>query len=178
MLRTVVLLTFGLAAFLLSQSPAAMEASFRNPPMAARPSFYFLLLNGYLNRQYLGTELGQYRNAGFGSLTLFDMGARGEKAAQPPAGPPFLSPQSAADVAHVIRTAGDLGMDVDFSVSNSWDMGADWVKPQEASMTLLSSHVDIAGGRTVDMELPLPKLPGETPKSADGRPLFHKEIAT
>lgn len=170
-----------LILFLLSalfQSQPALEESFRNPPISARPSFYFLLLNGYLNREHLPSELKQYRDAGFGSLTLFDMGARGEKSAQPPAGPEFLSAQSAADIAHVIRTAGSLGMDVDLSVSSSWDMGASWVKPEEASMTLLSAHADVEGPRTVDMQLPLPTLPAETPRTGDGQPRFSKEIAT
>ncbi|MBS1825897.1 MAG: hypothetical protein JST93_11295 [Acidobacteria bacterium] len=164
--------------FAAVQTQPSLEQGFRNPPLSARPSFYFLLLNGYLNREYLPVELKQYRDAGFGSLTLFDMGARGDKAAQPPAGPEFLSAQSAADIAHVIRTAGGLGMDVDLSVSSSWDMGASWVKPEEASMTLLSAHVDVEGSRTVDMPLPLPALPAETPRLADGQPQFRKEIAT
>ncbi|MFN7934655.1 MAG: glycosyl hydrolase [Bryobacteraceae bacterium] len=162
----------------LFPSQPSLEESFRNPPLSARPSFYFLLLNGYLNREYLPTELAQYRDAGFGSLTLFDMGARGEKAAQPPAGPEFLSAKSADDIAHVIRTAGKLGMDVDLSVSSSWDMGASWVKPEEASMTLLSSHLDIEGPGSFDVPLPLPALPAETPKGPGGEPLFRKEIAT
>jgi len=175
------LVLFGCAAagtVLHTQSRDSLEESFRNPPMAARPSFYFLLLNGYLNRGHLPGELAQYRDAGFGSLTLFDMGARGDKSAQPPGGPPFLSPQSATDIAHVIRSAGDLGMEVDLSVSNSWDMGADWVKPEEASMTLLSSHVDIEGPQAIDTQLPLPALPAETPKTPDGGPQFRREIAT
>ncbi len=172
----VALLPLGL--YLSGQGSDPLEQGFREPPIGARPSFYFLLLNGYLNRGYLEQELREYRDAGFGGLCLFDMGARGDKSAQPPAGPPFLGKESAEDIAHVIRTAGKLGMDVDLSVSSSWDMGASWVKPEEASMTLLTSHIDIDGAQQIDQQLPLPALPAETPKSPDGQPLFRKEIAT
>lgn len=166
-----------IALLLHGQNNDPLEQGFRQPPVEARPSFYFLLLNGYLNRGYLEQELRQYRDAGFGSLCLFDMGARGEKSAQPPAGPAFLGPESAADIAHVIRTADKLGMTVDLSVSSSWDMGGSWVEPRDASMTLLNAHVDIQGPREIDMALPLPALPAETPKTADGKPQFSKDIA-
>jgi hypothetical protein len=165
------------AVFLSGQGGDPLEQGFRQPPMEDRPSFYFLLLNGYLNRGYLEQELRQYKDAGFGGLCLFDMGARGDKSAQPPAGPPFLGKQSAEDIAYVIRTAGRLGMDVDLSVSSSWDMGASWVQPDEASMTLLNSHVDVQGPREIDMALPLPPLPAETPKNSNGEPQFRREIA-
>ncbi|MBV6431781.1 MAG: hypothetical protein IANPNBLG_01914 [Bryobacteraceae bacterium] len=166
-----------IAMFLAGQGGDPLEQGFREPPMVDRPSFYFLLLNGYLNRGYLEHELKQYKDAGFGGLCLFDMGARGDKSAQPPAGPPFLGKESAEDIAFVIRTAGRLGMDVDLSVSSSWDMGAGWVRPEEASMTLLSSYIDVRGPREIDMALPLPPLPAETPRNSRGEALFRKEIA-
>src|SRR5579884_1954543 len=82
-----------------------LEDGFRNPPMTARPSIYFLLLNGYLNRDYVDQELEAYKKAGVGGLCLFDMGARGAPGTVPPAGPAFLSPESVADIAYILRTA-------------------------------------------------------------------------
>lgn len=35
----------------------ALERGFRNPPDEARPSAYYLMLNGYLNRDHVGREL-------------------------------------------------------------------------------------------------------------------------
>src|SRR5579883_1842931 len=82
----------------------SLEDGFRNPPMSARPSIYFLLLNGYVNREYVDRELEAYRKAGVGGLCLFDMGARGPAGTVPPAGPAFLSPESVGDLAHIIKT--------------------------------------------------------------------------
>ena len=71
-----------IAFFLKGQDACPLEKGFREPPMDSRPSFYFLLFNGYLNREYLPPELQYYKDTGFGGLCLFDMGARGDKSAQ------------------------------------------------------------------------------------------------
>jgi hypothetical protein len=162
----------------LSQPAPSLEAAFRNPPREARPWTYYLLLNGYVNRAHVETELRDYWEKGFGGLCIFDMGARGDKSGLPPAGPPFLSRESAEDIAHVIRTAGSLGMETDLSVASSWDLGGDWVKPEDASMTLLSAEMDVRGPARIAQPLPMPALPPETPRSADGKPLFLRNVAT
>ena len=173
-----------LVALLLTLSPAqsqtalSLEDGFRTPPKEARPWVYYLLMNGYVNRQYVETELRDYVEKGIGGLCIFDMGARGDKAGFPPAGPAFLSPQSAEDLAHVIHTAGSLGLEADLSVTSSWDMGADWVKPEDASMTLVETELDVRGPGHIREEIPLPALPPETPRGADGRPLFARNVAT
>ncbi len=154
-----------------------LEDGFRNPPMTARPSIYFLLLNGYLNRDYVDQELEAYKKAGVGGLCLFDMGARGAPGTVPPAGPAFLSPESVADIAYILRTAKRLGMDVSFSVTSSWDMGGSWVKPEDGSMTLINSETQIAGPREFDGVLPFPAAPKDTPKDANGQPSFFRDVA-
>lgn len=154
-----------------------LEAGFRDPPPEARPWTYFLLLDGYLNRDWLVKELAEYRRAGITGLTLFDMGARGSPATRPPAGPEFLSPASVADIAHIVRVAGQLGMKVQLSVSSSWDMGASWVTPEEASKTLVQAHLELEGPREFDGELPMPEIPAEAPRDAQGRPLVYRDVA-
>ncbi len=174
----VALLAAAWAAALLG--PAALdplEAGFRDPPPEARPSVYFLLLDGYLNRDWLTKELAEYRRSGVTGLCLFDMGARGSAAARPPGGPAFLSPASAADLAHVIQAAGGLGMTVELSVSSSWDMGASWVKPEQGSKTLVHTVLELEGPRDFDGELPLPPIPPQAPRDAQGRPLFYRDVA-
>lgn len=169
-----------LAAVMLAgfqQRQSALEEGFRNPPPEARPHVYFMLLNGYVDRAHIEKELAEYARAGIGGICVFDVGARGDSKAQPPAGPPFLGPESVADLGHIIRAAGRLGMEVDLSVASSWDMGGSWVKPEDASMTLAQSSLELEGGRAVDETLPFPAVPAETPKGADGKPLFARDAA-
>lgn len=168
---------FLLAALAGASRADQLEDGFRNPPMSARPSIYFLLLNGYLNRQYVNQELEAYKRAGVGGLCLFDMGARGAPEAVPPAGPAFLSPGSIANIAHILRIAEKLRMEVSFSVTSSWDMGGSWIKPEDGSMTLINSEMQISGPREFDGVLPFPPVPKDTPKDANGQPLFFRDIA-
>ncbi len=145
--------------------------------MTARPSVYYLLLNGYIDVDHAERELEQYRDAGIGGLCIFDMGARGDPAARPPAGPAFLSPASVKSLGRIIRKAAELGMEVDLSVASSWDMGGAWVELEDASMTLLHSEIEVTGPAALDLEIPFPSLPAETPRDATGRPRFYREVA-
>ncbi len=179
----------GAAALLLARSlanapapppqadPVSLEQGFREPPMSARPYIYYMVLNGYVERAHVEKELAGYAEAGIGGICVFDIGARGDPAGAPPAGPAFLSPESAADLAHIIRTAGRHGMEVDLSVASSWDMGGEWVEPADASMTLVQSALAIEGGRDVDVLLPFPAVPPDTPRLSNGQPAFAKDIA-
>jgi hypothetical protein len=71
---------------------ADLESGWRNPPPEARPHAYWLWLNGYVDPEAARAELEAMKEAGFSGVLLFDMGARGPKEAQPPAGPAFLGP--------------------------------------------------------------------------------------
>nr|MCU0246664.1 hypothetical protein [Bryobacter sp.] len=180
MLRPIVLLACvlaGLASLALQTRPDALAEGFRNPPAAARPHLYFMLLNGHVDRAHLEKEIAAYAEAGIGGLCVFDIGARGDAKALPPAGPAFLSPASLGDLAFLIRTAGRHGLEVDLSVSSSWDMGGSWVRPEDASMTLLQSSIEIEGGKAVDVMLPDPILPPESPRTPGGTPAFSREVA-
>jgi hypothetical protein len=155
----------------------ALEEGFRNPPATARPAVYYLLLNGYVNLDQVDRELEEFHKAGIRGLCIFDMGARGPAGTVPPAGPAFLSPESVKALAHILRTAKRLKMEVDLSVSSSWDMGGSWVEPRDASMALFQSELEVDGPRDFDGVLPFPELPEDTPKRGDGFPLYHHEVA-
>jgi hypothetical protein len=158
-------------------SGADLAANFRNPPPKARPSIYWLWLNGYVNRAHVERELKSYHDAGIRGVCIFDMGARGDEQASPPAGPAFMSGQSVGDIAHSLSVAGRLGMDVQLSVASSWDMGGSWVEPRHASMGLFSSQVTVEGPAEFDDILPLPPAPPSAPRDAEGKPVYRKRVA-
>jgi hypothetical protein len=157
------------AGLLAAWQSDPLEQGFLHPPAAAKPHMYYMLLNGYVDRAHMENEVAEYAKAGIGGLCLFDVGARGDAAAMPPAGPTFLGPASVADLAHIIRTAGRHGLEVDLSVTSSWDMGANWVKPEDAGMTLVQSSLELQGGKTIDITLPAPPMPPEFPPNGFAR---------
>jgi len=179
LLATLTVLVLAAPATGAEQSPSddPLVAGFRNPPNEARPSAYWLWLNGYVNREHVERELQELHDAGIRGVCIFDMGARGDKTVAPPAGPPFMSDRSVEDIAHAVQFAGRLGMDVELSVASSWDMGGSWVEPRHGSMGLFHTEVTVEGPRSFDEVLPFPPLPAKAPKGPDGKPAFYKDVA-
>ncbi len=158
-------------------SKTSLLAGFQAPPKSAKPSVYYIFLNGYVNREYVKHELRQLHKIGIGGLCVFDMGARGLKEALPPTGPAFMSNEWIESFAHIIQEADKLDLDVQLAVSSSWDMGASWVKPRDASMALYHSSVILEGPTEYKKLLPFPTIPDKSPRDKEGKPLFHQDVA-
>ncbi|MBI4909490.1 MAG: hypothetical protein HY820_38080 [Acidobacteria bacterium] len=154
-----------------------LERGWRNPPNEARPHAYWLWLNGHVNPATAREELQAMKDAGFGGVLLFDMGARGEKPVTPPAGPAFLSPQWMKQFKESVTQAKQLGLQVDFSVVSSWDLGGHWIEPKHGSMGLYPVETTVDGGSAVDMILPFPPKPPSAPQGPDGKPAYWKDAA-
>ena len=154
-----------------------LVTGFLSPPKAARPSAYWLWLNGYVNRNYLETELKQFSEKGIGGLCIFDMGARGDTKAAPPAGPPYMSDEFISNIAYTLKHAARFNLDVQLAACSSWDLGGSWVQPRHASMGLYHTKIRLKGPADYDKVLPLPKLPPKSPKNPDGKPAFLKNVA-
>jgi hypothetical protein len=157
--------------------PDDLERGFRSPPAEARPHAYWLWLNGYVDRATAKEELLALKRAGFGGVLLFDMGARGEESARPPAGPAFLSPPWMEQFRESVSQAKELGLQVDFSVVSSWDLGGHWIEPRHASMGLYSTETSFDGGGRVEVELAFPPAPPGAPRASDGGPAFWADVA-
>ena len=109
-------------------------AGFLRPPKAARPSMYWLWLNGYVNRSYLERELKQFSEKGIGGLCIFDMGARGDKKAAPPPGPAFMSDEFLENVAYALKLAGKFDFDVQLAACSSFRFQNFLLRPQGPRM--------------------------------------------
>ncbi|HEU0138515.1 MAG TPA: glycosyl hydrolase [Bryobacteraceae bacterium] len=167
----------GLLMYSTRDATPDLESGWRNPPPEARPHAYWLWLNGYVDREAARAELQAMKDAGFGGVLLFDMGARGEKGSVPPAGPAFLSPDWLKQFKESVSEAKRLGLQVDFSVVSSWDLGGYWIEPRHASMGLYASEIAVEGGREIDVELPFPPIPPAAPTGADGKPAVWRNAA-
>ena len=154
-----------------------LETGFAEPPKSARPSTYYLLLNGHTDLARIDLELEALHAVGVRGLCVFDMGARGPEGGLPPAGPPFLSDDWLDSFAHLVAKAGDLDMDVQLAVSSSWDMGGPWVTPGHSSKALYHASLQVEGPARFDGELPFPELPRTAPRDDTGNPLYYSEAA-
>jgi hypothetical protein len=166
------------ALSVLAQQPNPLRTGWQNPPPDARPHAYWLFLNGHIDLDAAKQELRAMKAAGFGGVLIFDMGARGDQAHQPPAGPAFLSDPWLASFATLVKEAKSLGLQVDFSVVSSWDLGGSWITPDLGSMTLHQVEATTPGGQLIDRPLPFPTFPASVPIDAQGMPRFWKNVAT
>lgn len=170
---TLALIASGVAA---QKPPDDLLDQWKNPPAGARPHTYWLWLNGYVDPATARAELQAMKDAGLGGVLLFDMGARGGKDAQPPAGPAFLSPAWLSQLKESVGDARRLGLQVDLSVVSSWDLGGHWIEPRHASMGLYPVETEIDGGRKVDFQLPFPTPEASAPL-VNGKPAFWRDAA-
>ncbi len=162
---------------LVAQHQPALEAGFQQPPREAKPSAYWLWLNGYANRDYFDTELRAFAEQGVGGLCIFDMGARGNAEFFPPDGPAFLSDESVESIVRATESARRYGLDVQLAACSSWDLGGSWVRPEHASMALYRTDMRVVGPRSLDVSFPFPKLAAKVPRGDDGTPAFYRDIA-
>jgi len=149
---------------------------FRAPPLSARPAVYWAWVNGLTDRAQLTHELEELQAKGIGGVYIFDVGAQDPQKIVP-AGPAFMGPESLAAIGHAVREATRLGLEVGLVTSSSWNCGGPWIPPKYASMGLYYSRIAVKGPTRLSDLLPMPTLPKNAPRDAQGRPVFVRDVA-
>jgi len=161
-------------------SPASAEsgllAGFRHPPSSARPSVYWVWVNGLTDKGRMTWELEQMQAQGIGGVYIFDVGAQDPQKIVP-AGPAFMGPESLDAIGNAVREATHLGLEVGLVTSSSWNCGGPWVPPKYASMGLYHCRLDVTGPPRLADPLPMPALPNRAPRGPDGKPAYAKDVA-
>lgn len=152
-----------------------LAAGFADPPREARPSTYWVWLNGYTNAAQLTRELEALSQARFSAVYILEIGA--VRSSEVPAGPAYFGPESLETIARVVREAGRLGLEVGITNASSWNSGGAWVEPRHASKGLYCSRTRVVGPARFSEMLPFPSLPAGVPKNPDGAPAFFSDIA-
>jgi hypothetical protein len=173
--RSLLLAGGSLAVAPFSRLRAAGESAFRNPPWEARPSTYWVWLNGFSDPKRITYELEELKKAGVNAAYILEIGARAGDAV--PAGPAYFSPESLKAIGHAVREATRLGIDVGITNASSWNAGGAWVTPEHASKGLYWSRLNLRGPQKFSGRLPFPNLPAAAPRKPDGTPVLSNEVA-
>jgi hypothetical protein len=160
-----------------SNTTQNLYSGFVNPPNEAKPAAYFIMLNGYLNKEFVGKELEEYAAKGIGGLLVFDMGIIGIEKHFPPPGPKFMSDEWLDNFSYIVKKADELGMSVELAAVSSWDMGGSWTPPEEAVMALYQNNFTVTGPQKISRKLEYPELPETAILDENGIPLISKEVA-
>ncbi|MEN8193481.1 MAG: glycosyl hydrolase [Bacteroidota bacterium] len=171
------------------KSLSKLEKGFFDPPNSAKPKGYWCLVNGNFDLEQMTKELKEFKEKGIGTLDIWDVAGWVDPEGVIPAGPPFMGDESVQAIAHAIREAGKLGIDIGLTISSSWNAGGSWVKPEDGVMGLFDTSFVVKGPTTINKNIPFPEIPSEyrvdewdvikmsIQKREDGLPTFYKDVA-
>ncbi len=137
------------------------EQSFREPPLASRPSALWTWLNGHVDHQQITRELEEMKAKGMRGAIIWDLGALSDPDKIIPAGPEFLGPESLKSIHHALDEAARLGLEMGIIAASSWNSGGTWITPENASKALLWSETKVKGPSCFSAVLPLPEKAGD-----------------
>ncbi|MEI7899488.1 MAG: glycosyl hydrolase, partial [bacterium] len=152
-------------------------AAFADPPIHARPGAFWAWLNGSITQEQVTRDLEAMKRGGMRGGEIWDVAAYADPDGRVPAGPAFLGPESTRLIAHAIREADRLGLELGMIASSGWNAGGSWIPPEHAGKGLYQSTTTVAGATNYHAALPMPELPKGCPRDAQGRPLYLREVA-
>ena len=132
---------------------ADLEGDFHRPPPAARPWVYWYFMDGNLSREGMTADLAAMKQAGIGGAIFLEVNLG------IPRGPvDFMSPQWQELVAHAMREADRLGIQIALGAGPGWcGTGGPWITPELAMQDLVASTTNVAGPEVFSAELPQPQ---------------------
>jgi hypothetical protein len=130
-----------------------LQQSFMNPPDTAKPGVYWYFMDGNLSRQEMTKDLESMKEAGISNLIFLEVGIG------VPRGPvDFMSEAWQEMFVHAVREAERLQIKILLGAGPGWcGSGGPWVTAEESMKHLVFSETEIAGGKKVNIELPIPE---------------------
>lgn len=104
-------------------------AAFADPPLQTRPGCFWAWLNGSIAAEQVTRDLEAMKQGGMRGGEIWDVAAYADPDQRVPAGPPFLGPESTRLIAHAIREADRLGLELGLVASSGWNAGGSWIPP-------------------------------------------------
>lgn len=131
-LQRAVLTALLLAAVLCVQSQSLSKSDFLSPPRSARPSTYWMWMNGNISKEGLTQDLEQMHRANYGAAMMFNAGVG------IPRGPiDYASPAWNELTLHAVKEAERLGMELYLQNSPGYSgTGGPWMRPEESMQQL------------------------------------------
>jgi hypothetical protein len=150
---------------------------FVEPPINARPGGFWDWLNGSISKEQITRDLEAMKAGGMRGCEIWDVAAAADSDGRVPAGPAFLGPESTQLIAHAIREADRLSLEIGIVASSGWNAGGSWVTPEHAGKGLYQTTATVTGPKEFQGDLALPALPDHCPRDAQGKPTYLREVA-
>jgi hypothetical protein len=159
-----------------TESVQNLSDEFVNPPLSYRPGAFWCWLNGNMSAISITRDLEAMKSKGINRAEIWDVAAI-HNPSFIPAGGTFLGDESVNLIKHAISEGKRLRMSIGIVASSGWNAGGSWVTPDWASKNLYFSKVEVAGPRTIVIDLPFPKFPEGCPMKDRETPVFYKDVS-
>jgi hypothetical protein len=135
-----------------------LGAGFTDPPAWARPRVFWWWLQTTLRKPDLTRDLEEMKRQGIGGALLWDGGSGpsvyGMQMADLAPGPLVMSPEWREMVAHAVREAGRLGIEISLNMGTGPNCGGPWIPLEFSAKTLAWSEITVTGPRRFADTLP------------------------
>ena len=138
---------------------ADLRSHFKNPPNESKVRAYWWWLNGMATKKSITRDLGEMHDKGYGGALIFDASSSGYwlvKKTQ--AGPVFGSDAWRDLLAHCVREADRLDMELSLNICSGWNLGGPSVQPEQAMKKIVFSDTLITGPVYFEGKLPQPEF--------------------
>jgi hypothetical protein len=135
----------------------ADRTKFLSPPMVYHPETWFHFIGGNVSKEGITADLEAIAAAGLSGIQLFhgQFGGLWTGVENPIT---CLSPSWEDAVRHTAEECRRLGLRFTMQNCPGWAMaGGPWIEPSKAMRKLVYTRIDVEGGKTTDLALPMPK---------------------
>lgn len=130
-----------------------LKAGFLNPPDSAKPGVYWYFMDGNMSARSITSDLESMKKAGISNLIFLEVNV-----GIPRGSVDFLSEEWQSMFAHAVKEVKRLGIEITLGIGPGWTgSGGPWVPVSQSMQHLVSSTVNITGGTTQQIKLPVPQ---------------------
>jgi hypothetical protein len=130
----------------------ALEAQFRDPPLASRPSSFWPWIGGHITKEGIQADLAAMKASGMRGGILFDLSLY-----IPEGGAAYGSQEWQDLVDYAISTGHGMGLEIGFQNCPGWaTSGGPWVKPEDSMKRMVYSETKVSapGGSPIRLAMP------------------------
>ena len=132
-----------------------LKKGFATPPGESGLRCYWWWLNSMVTKESITRDLQEMKAKGYGGASLVDAGSSNYQVAiKTAAGPVFMSPEWMELYKHAVKEADRIGIELSVNMGSGWNPGAPSITPEFAMKKIVTSEVDVKGGKHISMELP------------------------
>jgi len=149
------LLRLACLLILVGTMPAgALEpGSFKTPPTAAKPTIWWFWGESVTTEHGITQDLEALKRVGFGGVVLYEQVFK-----DAPDAYKSLSPEFMARVRFAAAECARLDMTLELNVGPGYVAGGPWITPELGMQRLVSSELQIEGGKKISRTLPKPSI--------------------